>query len=124
MYNQTMESTQYAIISTGGKQYRVRPGDTVSIEKIYGVPGDEVAFNEVLLVSVGNDIKLGAPHVAGVSVFAEIIAQRKDKKKIHFRYKNKTRQGTRRGHRQKLTDVTIKSIVEVEHDETGQIGGE
>ena len=102
--------TDYAIVRTGGKQYRVRPGDTVSIEKLGGEIGDFVNFDEVLLTSVDGNVTIGTPLVENASVRAEIANQARAKKVIAFRYKNKTRQRTKRSHRQKYTDVLVQDI--------------
>jgi large subunit ribosomal protein L21 len=100
----------YAIINTGGKQYRVREGDTLQIEKLIGEPGDTVTFDRVLLTSVGGDVTIGTPSVDGAEVLAEIASQDKGPKVVSFRFKNKTRQHTKTGHRQKLTSVKITGI--------------
>ena len=102
--------TDYAIVRTGGKQYRVRPGDTVSIEKLVGEIGDPVNFDEILLTSVDGNVTVGAPLVENATVHAEITDQARAKKVIAFRYKNKTRQRTKRGHRQSYTDVLVQDI--------------
>lgn len=106
----------YAIIATGGKQRKVKTGDTIAVEKLEGGSGDIVVFDKVLLVSNGDGVNIGRPYVLGASVTGELTAQVKDKKKIHFRYKNKTRGGRKQGHRQKLTEVSIKTI-EISSDE-------
>lgn len=100
----------YAIINTGGKQYRVREGDTVQIEKLLGEPGDAVTFDRVLLTNLDGKVEIGTPAVTGAAVSGEIASQDKAKKVISFRYKNKTRQHVKTGHRQKLTTVKITSI--------------
>ncbi|MDA1296944.1 MAG: 50S ribosomal protein L21 [Chloroflexi bacterium] len=100
----------YAIINTGGKQYRVREGDTVQIEKLIGEPGDSVTFDRVLLTSLNGEVEIGKPAVGGAEVTAEIASQDKARKVISFRYKNKTRQHVKTGHRQKLTSVRITAI--------------
>lgn len=102
--------TDYAIVRTGGKQYRVRPGDTVSIEKLGGEIGDTVNFDEVLMTSVDDKVTVGTPLVENATVRAEITDQARAKKVIAFRYKNKTRQRTKRGHRQNYTDVLVQDI--------------
>ena len=102
--------TDYAIISTGGKQYRVREGDTIDVEKLPGDVGDEVTFSEVLLSSVGGNVSVGAPGVEGASVLGEIAGQVKGPKLIVFKYKAKTRARAKTGHRQPLTSITIKKI--------------
>ena len=103
-------TTDYAIIATGGKQYRVREGDTIQIEKLSGDAGDDVTFGEVLLVSVDGNVSVGAPHVGGASVAGTIASQTRGPRLTVFKYKSKTRDRTKNGHRQSLTAVTIKSI--------------
>jgi len=103
-------TTDYAIINTGGKQYRVREGDTVDVERLDGEVGAEITFDRVLMTSVGGKLSVGAPAVEGASVNGEIAGQTKADKVISLRYKNKTRQRVKRGHRQFVTSVTIKSI--------------
>ncbi len=100
----------YAIINTGGKQYRVREGDTVQVEKLIGEPGDAITFDRVLLTSLGGKVEVGKPAVEGAEVTGEIASQDKAKKVVSFRYKNKTRQHVKTGHRQKLTSVKITGI--------------
>ena len=100
----------YAIINTGGKQYRVREGDTVQVEKLEGDAGQAVKFDRVLLTNLNGKVEVGKPAVAGAEVTGEIASQDKAKKVISFRYKNKTRQHVKTGHRQKLTSVMITGI--------------
>jgi large subunit ribosomal protein L21 len=103
-------TTDYAIINTGGKQYRVREGDTVDIERVPGEVGTDITFDRVLMTSVGGKLSVGAPAVKGATVTGEISAHSKADKVISLRYKNKTRQHVKRGHRQLVTSVTIKKI--------------
>jgi large subunit ribosomal protein L21 len=102
----------YAIVKTGGKQYRVAPGDSLMIEKLEGEPGSCVEFTDVLMVAPenGKNIQIGTPIVANAKVSAEIKRQTKGKKIIIF--KSRRRKGYRKktGHRQLLTEVTIKDI--------------
>jgi len=102
----------YAIVKTGGKQYRVAPGDSLMIEKLEGEPGSSVEFTDVLMVAPenGKNIQIGTPIVANAKVTAEIKCQTKGKKIIIF--KSKRRKGYRKktGHRELLTEVTIKDI--------------
>ena len=102
----------YAIVKTGGKQYRVAPGDCIKIEKLEGEPGSRIEFHEVLLVADqdGGSMQIGTPTVANARVSGEIKAQTKGKKIIIF--KSKRRKGYRKktGHRQLLTEVTITDI--------------
>lgn len=100
----------YAIISTGGKQYRVREGDTVSVETLDGEIGSDFIFDRVLMTSISGKLTIGAPAVQGAKVVAQIAEHGKADKVIALRYKNKTRQRVKRGHRQPFTSVTIKSI--------------
>jgi large subunit ribosomal protein L21 len=104
-------STDYAIIHTGGKQYRVRPGDTIEVEKLDGEAGTPVEFTDVLLTSVSGNVAVGSPRLEGVKVSGEITAQAKGPKVIVYEYMAKTRRQRIRGHRQHLTQVTIKGIL-------------
>jgi large subunit ribosomal protein L21 len=99
----------YAIVKTGGKQYKVAEGDVIEIEKLDAAPGAEVAFPAILLVD-GAAVTTDAAALATVAVTAEVLAQTKGPKiKIH-KYKNKTGYHKRMGHRQKLTQVRITSV--------------
>ena len=100
----------YAIIRTGGHQYRVREGDTISVELLAGDAGDQVTFDEVLLVERDGAVQVGAPTVAGASVTAAIDGQVRGPKLLAMKYKNKTRSRTVRGHRQHLTRLEITAI--------------
>ena len=98
----------YAVIRTGGKQYRVAQGDRLKVEKLGGDVGGKIAF-EVLLVGGEGDLKVGKPVVAGAAVEGEIVAQGKHKKVIHFR-KKKEGFTKKRGHRQPYTEVLITTV--------------
>jgi large subunit ribosomal protein L21 len=98
----------YAVIRTGGKQYRVAKGDKVKIEKIAGDVGGKVSF-EVLLVGGEGEAKVGGPTVAGAAVEGEILANAKHKKVVHFR-KKKEGWTKKRGHRQPYTEVVITDV--------------
>ncbi len=98
----------YAVIRTGGKQYRVAQGDRLKIEKVAGDVGGKVSF-EVLLVGGEGEAKVGAPVVNGAAVEGEIVAQDKHKKVIHFR-KRKEGFTKKRGHRQPYTEVLITAV--------------
>ena len=100
----------YAIIETGGKQYRVVPGEKVKIEKLALEAGAAVTFDKVLLVGNDDKVTVGAPFVVGAAVNATVCGSGKAKKVIVFKYKNKTNQRRFRGHRQPFTVVTIDSI--------------
>lgn len=98
----------YAVIRTGGKQYRVSKGDRLKIEKLAGDVGGKVAF-EVLMVGGSTEAKVGKPIVAGAAVEGEIVAQGKHRKVIHFR-KKKEGWTKKRGHRQPFTEVLITAV--------------
>lgn len=99
----------YAIIETGGKQYRVEEGDELDVELLHK-EGGEVTFEKVLLLSDGKEPKLGLPHLEGCSVLAEVIGNAKGPKVIAFKYKRRTNYRRTVGHRQKYSRVKIKKI--------------
>lgn len=99
----------YAVIRTGGKQYRVAEGDVLRVEKLSGEVGSEVTFNEVLLVGGTESPKVGQPLVSGAKVAGKIVAQDKHRRVLHFR-KEKEGWTRRRGHRQPYTEVKVTSI--------------
>ena len=109
----------FAVIKTGGKQYKVAEGDVLYIEKLVH-EGDEVVFNEVLLVvnpeksqgdlGAGGSAQVGKPFVSGAKVMAKVLEDGKGEKKMVFRYKSKTRQHKKKGHRQPYTKVQITKI--------------
>jgi large subunit ribosomal protein L21 len=98
----------YAVIRTGGKQYRVAKGDRLKIEKVLGDVGGKVSF-EVLFVGGEGDAKIGAPIVSGAAVEGEIVGQAKHKKVVNFR-KKKEGWTKKRGHRQPFTEVVITDV--------------
>lgn len=100
----------YAIIQTGGKQYKVEEGQVIRIEKLENEAGETVEFDQVKLVSTDSDLKVGTPTVEGAKVTAEVVAQGKGKKVIVFKYKPKNNFRKKNGHRQPYTAVKIKSI--------------
>lgn len=100
----------YAIIETGGKQYRVQVGETIRIEKLEVAEGEAVAFDRVLAVSKNGTLTTGAPFVNGAKVTASVKAQGKAPKIIVFKYHNKTNYRRKTGHRQPFTAVTIDAI--------------
>lgn len=100
----------YAVIATGGKQYRVKEGDVVRIEKIPGDVGEAFSFENILLLSDGEDLVIGAPTLANASVNARIVEQGKGKKVLVFKYKRRKRYRRKQGHRQPFTAVQIDSI--------------
>ncbi len=100
----------FAIIKTGGKQYKVSAGDKLRVEKVAGEEGGTVIFQEVLLRSEGGTVQVGAPVVAGAKTEAKVLRNARDKKKIIFKYHPKTRSRRKKGHRQEFTEVEIVSI--------------
>ena len=101
----------YAVIKTGGKQYKVSEGEVLSFEKIEGDKGDTISFDEVLLVSKDEDVKVGAPFVEGAKVTGEIISQIRGPKITVFKMKRRKGYSKKTGHRQDLTNLKIKEIV-------------
>lgn len=99
-----------AVIKTGGKQYLVSPGTKIKIEKVDKKIGEEIVFSEVLLLEKDQKIEIGTPIVNGAEVVGKVIGQGKEKKKIVFKYKRKTRQKVKKGHRQPFTLVEITEI--------------
>ena len=99
----------YAVIETGGKQYRVQEGDVVFVEKLPVSEGEEYTFDKVLAVSKDDELITGNP-VEGVTVTAKVLAQGKDKKIIVFKYKPKKNYRKKQGHRQPHTKVQIEKI--------------
>ena len=100
----------YAIIKTGGKQYRVEKGQMIKIEKLSAEEGENVEFDQILALSDDNGFKAGSPLVDGASVKGKVIEQGKNKKIIVFKYKPKTRYSKKTGHRQPYTKVLIEDI--------------
>ena len=100
----------YAIIETGGKQYKVCEGDIVFIEKLEAAEGDTVTFDRVKAVSTGDDFKVGAPVVEGATVTATVVANGKGKKIYVMKYKAKKNEKKKIGHRQPFTKVQIVKI--------------
>jgi large subunit ribosomal protein L21 len=102
----------YAVMRTGGKQYRVAPGDVLQIEKLPGKAGDVVQFGDVLMVGAEGEPKLGTPTVPGAGVSAEIVEQGRGEKIIIFKKRRRQNYRRRNGHRQYLTTVRIIEILE------------
>jgi large subunit ribosomal protein L21 len=100
----------FAVIKTGGKQYRVAADDTLKVDKIKGEPGEIIQFGEVLVVG-GDAVALGAPTVAGASVAAEVIEQGRGPKIIAFKKRRRKNSRRKRGHRQEFTLVRITEIL-------------
>jgi large subunit ribosomal protein L21 len=105
------ENKMYAVIKTGGKQYRVAANDKILIEKLDGAAGDQVTFEHVLMVANGADVHIGAPVVVGATVVGEIAAQEKAETVYIFKKRRRKHYRRRNGHRQLLTSVTITDIL-------------
>ena len=101
---------KFAVIKTGGKQYLVKPGEALTIEKLPELMGEKVVFKEVLLTDDGEKTIVGNPTIPGTTVAAEIVSTGKGKKVIVIKYKPKVRYRVKRGHRQPFTKVKIISI--------------
>ena len=99
----------YAIIATGGKQYKVSEGDIITIEKLGVEAGEKVTFDQVLAVG-GDSLKIGSPMVEGATVEASVVANGRGKKVIVYKYKRKTGYHKKNGHRQCFTKVKIEKI--------------
>ncbi|MDO5322553.1 MAG: 50S ribosomal protein L21 [Clostridia bacterium] len=100
----------YAVIQTGGKQYRVQQGDVIFVEKINAQADEAVTFDEVLLVGNDGETKIGTPVVAGAKVEGKVLAQVKSKKIVVYKYKAKKNERKKQGHRQPYTKVEITAI--------------
>src|SRR5215472_9708524 len=100
----------FAVIKTGGKQYRVAAEDVIKVERLEGDPGEVIQFGEVLLVG-GDSVTLGAPTVKGASVAAEVVEQGRGPKVIAFKKRRRKNSRRRRGHRQEFTKVRITEIL-------------
>ena len=99
----------FAVIQTGGKQYRVAEGDRLRVEKLAGDVGATVTFDKVLLVA-GDAVKVGTPLVSGAKVSAQIVAQDRDKKVIVFKFRRRKNYRRKQGHRQPFTELKITGV--------------
>lgn len=100
----------YAIVETGGKQYKIREGEILRVEKLEGDVGDAVTFDKVLMVGRDEDVRIGTPVVDGALVRGQIVTQGKARKIIVFKYRRRKRYRLKRGHRQAVTAVRIDAI--------------
>lgn len=100
----------YAVIRTGGKQYRVSEGDLLNVEKLTGEPGSEIVFNDVLMVSAEDAVKIGTPLVEGAKVVGEIVNEVRGPKIVVFKMKRRKGFRKKTGHRRQLTNLRIKTI--------------
>ena len=103
-------ASSYAVIRTGGKQYRVTPGKRICVEKIEGEVGSEVLFSDVLMVKSDSEIKVGKPLVAGVTVKGKIVSHGRAKKVIIFKKRRRKGYSKKQGHRQACTTIEIEAI--------------
>ena len=100
----------YAIVNSGGKQYKVKEGDILKVEKLAGEVGDNVSFDKILMFSDDENVNIGTPLLEDVTVNGHIVEQGKAKKIIVFKYKRRKRYRRKQGHRQQFTAVKIDSI--------------
>lgn len=100
----------YAILELGGKQYQVAPKEVIEVNKLDNKLKDKIKLDKVLLLADGKNVDIGQPYLKGVSVEAEVISQTQGKKVIAFKYRRRQDSHTKRGHRQKLTQLLIKKI--------------
>lgn len=100
----------YAVVMTGGKQYRVEEGQTLKVEKLEVATGESIELEKVLLIGNGDDVKIGAPEVAGAKVTAEIVAHGRHKKVKIMKFKRRKHHMKQMGHRQWFTELKITSI--------------
>ncbi|MDD2207001.1 MAG: 50S ribosomal protein L21 [Aminobacterium sp.] len=100
----------YAIVETGGKQYRVEPGDVVRVETLHIDEGESVVFDKILMVSNDSDVQVGTPYVDGAAVNATVVRHGRAPKILVFKYKSKKNYRRMRGHRQNFTEIKIDSI--------------
>ncbi|HEY3357778.1 MAG TPA: 50S ribosomal protein L21 [Polyangia bacterium] len=100
----------YAVIQTGGKQYRVQPGETIKVEKIDAAAGNTVEFSEVLMVADGENVRIGTPLLEGVKVAAEVVKQDRDEKILVYKYRRRNAWHKKQGHRQPFTAIKVTEI--------------
>ena len=100
----------YAIIRTGGKQFRAEPGKTIKVPSLAAEPGEQVTFGDVLVTGTDDGIQIGAPTVAGAEVTGEVVKHGKAKKVIIFKWKRRKNYRRKQGHRQQYTEVRIGDI--------------
>ena len=100
----------YAIVQTGGKQYRISEGDVINVEKLNAEAGSEVSLDEVLVIGSEDGIKVGKPYVEGASIKADVVENGKGEKLVIFKYKAKKDYRKKQGHRQPYTRLQIKEI--------------
>ena len=102
--------SKFAVIETGGKQYRVSAGQKIKVEKLNADAGDSFVFDKILLTVDGDKVAVGTPFIDGEKVSAKVVKQARERKKIVFRYHSKTRYRKKKGHRQQFTELEIVSV--------------
>ena len=100
----------FAIVETGGKQYKVIPGQKLKVEKLEVATGANLTLDKVLLVADGEDVKVGTPYLEGVRVETKVLSQARHDKVIVFKYHSKTRYKKKKGHRQHYTELEVMSV--------------
>ncbi len=100
----------FAVVETGGKQYRVSVGDKLKVEKLEAAEGATLSLDKVLLTADGENVVVGAPYVSGAKVEVKVLSQDKEDTKIVFKYHSKTRYRKKKGHRQPFTELEILSV--------------
>lgn len=100
----------YAVLQTGGKQYRVTPGVTFEIERLEAEAGQDIELSEVIALSDGSELKIGMPYVEGAKVVLTVVGHKRGKKLVSFKKKRRKGYSRRMGHRQELTVVAVKSL--------------
>ena len=100
----------YAVIQTGGKQYRVAEGETLRVEKLPASPGDKLSFSPLLFADDGGNVQIGRPNISGIKVEAEVLEEGRGKKIVIFKYKRRKSYRRKTGHRQPFTALKIVSI--------------
>ncbi|MBQ7188156.1 MAG: 50S ribosomal protein L21 [Kiritimatiellae bacterium] len=100
----------YAVLETGGKQYRVTTGETLEIERLDAESGKDIELTSVVAVSDGNELKVGTPYVEGAKVVLTVVGDKRGKKVVNFKQKRRKNYRRTVGHRQELTVVTVKAI--------------
>ena len=100
----------YAVVRTGGKQYRVSPGDLIRVEALAAEPGSTVELGEVLLTAAGGAVRIGTPLIEGAKVTAKVVEQGKAKKILVFKMKRRKNERRKRGHRQQVTTLRVLEI--------------
>ena len=110
VFHAVENETVYAIVVSGGRQYRVEPGQRLDVQKLPAEPGGEITLDQVLLIGDGENVTVGQPTVSGARVLADVVGEVKGRKIIVFKYKNKVRYRRKTGHRQRYHRLQIKEI--------------